>query len=138
MKKVLILSLITLFTSIGFADHKPGHKSAKHELPKNTVYAEALGASILYSVNYDRLLFNDWISLRAGFSYVPLPGLDLFTIPLAINFTGISYKSHIAELGVGTTIFIGSGSLDKINPFDNDNNKPTTVTGATPLLSFII
>ena len=62
-KKIIITSIATLTLSNVVAQDK------------NTVYIEGLGSAILYSFNYERQ-FTDNLSLRVGFSSVPLTAED--------------------------------------------------------------
>jgi hypothetical protein len=85
-----------------------------HVLPaqlirKNTIYFELAGAAGVYSINYDRLLLDDFdnnISLRIGFSY-----LNLFDdnqhiikgIPVGISYL-TAFENLYTELGVSFSV----------------------------------
>ena len=63
LKKIIITSIATLMLSNVFAQDK------------NTLYVEGAGAAILYSLNYERQ-FTDKLSLRVGFSSVPMSAAE--------------------------------------------------------------
>jgi len=83
----------------------------KERTAKNSVFAEGLGAGILYSVNYERLVIND-LGVRVGFAYYAFSassgsssakaGYVMF--PITASYIGISSGSHALELGAGTTL----------------------------------
>ena len=119
MKKILVLSLISFLASIAYADHEPGHGA--EPLSRNTIFFETFGAGInLYSINYDRILVDDMLSARAGFSYLPLFGITWTTIPLTVNYIGFKSGGHIFEVGGGATLYIisagGNSDSGDLNP----------------------
>jgi hypothetical protein len=107
-------------------------------LPKNSIHLEGLGAGILYSINYERVLPHN-IGVRLGFGFVsmgasandaspsPEPGdpndssnpsvasvsVTLISVPISVTYLGIKSKSnhHILELGLGTTVLIAGGKI---------------------------
>ena len=94
------------------------------EAPKpapNTIYAEGLGAGILYSINYERMVLDD-LGVRGGFSYVSFgasasaggqtssASASLMTIPITLSYTGVRAGKHALELGGGATLAFASGS----------------------------
>jgi hypothetical protein len=94
------------------------------EAPKpapNTIYAEGLGAGILYSINYERMVLDD-LGVRAGFSYVSFgasstvngqttgASASLMTVPITLSYTGVRAGKHALELGGGATLAFASGA----------------------------
>ena len=67
---------------------------------KNHLFLELFGNGILYSVNYERLL-SDNFSSRIGYSY--MPDLIYSTIPITASYIMGSGSSK-AEAGMGITI----------------------------------
>jgi hypothetical protein len=64
------------------------------------VFLEVLGSSILYSVNYERVLF-DQVAVRIGFSALPSSGPEwYFTAPVTFTWVGLGGF----EVGAGATV----------------------------------
>jgi hypothetical protein len=92
-------------------------------LAENSIYAEGLGAAILYSINYERVLA-DMVALRAGFSYfsASASASDGTTtssasstyvfVPITASYLGIRSGKHVLELGAGATMLFLSGSAN--------------------------
>jgi hypothetical protein len=88
---------------------------------ENSVYVEGLGAGILYSINYERLVIED-LAVRAGFSYLSASASvsdgtttstsssSFMSIPITASYLGVGSKKHILELGGGMTFTFASGS----------------------------
>jgi hypothetical protein len=78
---------------------------------RNTIYLEALGSAVLYSINYERFL-SDVVSLRLGGSLISLTASDTVTtesvsmvaVPITLSYLGLSSGDHAFELGGGATI----------------------------------
>ncbi len=82
----------------------------------NTIYAEGLGAGGAYSINYERLVFND-LGIHLGFSYWSVRASasgggtnasasgSFIAIPITASYLGISSGAHALELGGGVTIW---------------------------------
>src|SRR5208282_3112134 len=73
----------------------------------NSIYAEGLGAALLYSINYERLIIDD-LAARVGFSYFPLSAggvssTSLF-FPITLSYIGLHSGKHALELGGGVTL----------------------------------
>lgn len=96
-------------------------ESDNHPAP-NSVFVEGLGAGLIYSLNYERMVTDD-VAVRGGFGYVSFGGstsvngqttssgsVSLLTIPITVSYTGIRARSSSLELGGGTTIAYASGS----------------------------
>lgn len=78
---------------------------------KNMLYAELLGNGFAYSLNYERLVYNDeklGISARIGIAPGLLNIFKGFGLPLELNANFLRHpKGHMAEAGVGFTWFYG-------------------------------
>jgi len=91
-----------------------------HPAP-NSIYAEGLGAGLLYSINYERMVLDD-LGVRAGFGYWSVgasatmdgqtvgASASYFSIPITASYVGIRNRKHSLELGGGPTIIHASGS----------------------------
>lgn len=89
----------------------------EHPAP-NTIFVEGLGAGLFYSVNYERLLF-DQLGIRVGLSYMSYGssvGTDVssnvsyFTVPLTAEYLGLRAGSHVLEIGAGATMIFSDGA----------------------------
>ena len=70
---------------------------------KNTVYMEAIGVGLLYSLNYERNI-NDNITVRVGYSAISLdPAFD-------IDYGTIDEKSTITSIPIMANYLIGGGN----------------------------
>jgi hypothetical protein len=101
------------------AAQAPAEEDKDHPSP-NSVFAEGLGAGLLYSVNYERLVI-DQIGVRAGFSYYSF-GASVSTsagessarvhyvqFPITASYIGLRGGKHSLEVGGGATILYVSG-----------------------------
>ena len=88
----------------------------------NSIFAEGLGAGLLYSINYERLVLDD-LGVRAGFGYWGMSasattadgqtmsaGASFMTIPITLSYIGVRNRKHSLELGGGATITRASGA----------------------------
>ena len=74
--------------------------------PRNTVFLELLGNGLLYSVNYERFLWDSRVSLRAGFSAFDFTAQSTFvrirtagiTSPWVVNLY-LGGSEHRLQLG---------------------------------------
>ena len=90
---------------------------AEEELAPNSIYIEGLGAGLLYSINYERLVVQE-LGIRLGFSYFSFgasaggssASVSSIQIPLTASYLGIRSGGNILELGGGVTIISASGS----------------------------
>lgn len=82
---------------------------------KNMLYAELLGNGFAYSLNYERLLYNDeklGISARIGIAPGFIHIFKGFGLPLELNANFLRhYKGHMAEAGVGFAWFYGKSQF---------------------------
>ena len=91
------------------------------KLAENSIYAEGLGAGIVYSLNYERMVAES-LGVRAGFSYLSVgasataggqttsASATMMTFPITASYVGIRAGKHALELGGGTTLVSASGS----------------------------
>jgi hypothetical protein len=103
---------------------QPKAEEGDHPAP-NSVYLEGLGAGIVYSINYERMVIDE-VGVRLGFSYMSFgasatsgsnttsASATFITIPITASYTGIRSGKHSLELGGGTTIAYASGSASGI------------------------
>jgi len=83
----------------------------------NSFFLEGGGPGLLYSVNYERVVENDF-GLRVGFSYTSLSAsaggasasASFMAIPVIASYLGLREGNHILELGLGGTAIYVSGS----------------------------
>ena len=79
---------------------------------RNNIYVELLGNSVLYSLNYDRLL-SESISVRVGFMALPSKDPDMvWAFPVLLNYKFFLNRDYF-EVGVGKTFFLPSLNFDK-------------------------
>jgi hypothetical protein len=100
----------------------PAAADGDHPAP-NSIYAEGLGAAIIYSVNYERL-FLDQLAVRGGLGYLSLSATatsdtssssasaTYLFIPVTASYIGIRSGKHSLELGGGVTFLYLSGSAN--------------------------
>lgn len=69
----------------------------------NNLFLEAFGNGGAYSLNYDRVIYNN-ISVRAGFSLIKSEDDLVKTFPIIMNYR-LYLKNNYFEFGFGTTIF---------------------------------
>jgi hypothetical protein len=104
------------------AGEAPAAHSGDHPSP-NSVYLEGLGAGLDYSLNYERVLF-DQLALRAGVSYLSFqpavpPGtvsatVTYVTVPVTASYIGIRKGSSALELGGGGMVVYTSGAASAL------------------------
>ncbi|MET0595963.1 MAG: hypothetical protein ABW133_24900 [Polyangiaceae bacterium] len=99
----------------------PTQRAEAPKLAPNSIYAEGLGAGILYSLNYERMVLDD-LAVRGGFGYVSFgasassggqttsASASLQTVPITLSYTGVRAGKHALELGGGATLAFASGS----------------------------
>lgn len=105
MRQILLLSILLSLTNFFRAQEK----QTNFPIEKNTIYAEAFGQGLCWSMNYDRLLNTDkkvFNSFTVGVVYVPkqiqFGDGSYFGVPVSYNWL-FGKKSHHLELGVGIT-----------------------------------
>lgn len=113
---------------------------------KNSLYVEAGGSAVIYSINYDRILTQNWLA-RIGVSYLGFgtntlqDGVattlraNVLLIPLTssvlINFP---QSPHHIELGGGATLLFGSAFSDVSN--QGFNSLEGAFAGATLIAAY--
>jgi len=83
----------------------------------NSFFVEAGGPGLLYSVNYERVVEDDF-GLRVGFSYASFSASSgsasasaaFMTVPVIASYLGLRSGNHALEVGAGATIVYASGS----------------------------
>jgi len=100
---LLILVLIILIFS-----YQSNAQYSKPTYKNNQVYVEIFGNGLVYSINYERLLTENF-TIRAGFGYTP--GLILvegtfIQIPVTASYL-LGGQSSKFEMGLGATFFSG-------------------------------
>jgi hypothetical protein len=141
MKEILFVSAVSL-TVVTLAVARPAFAQDAAETPPpppsgapvlvpigseqgvrapNSVYAEGLGAGLLYSINYERLVTED-IGVRAGFGYwsvsssassdgtTATSSASALTIPITVSYLGVRGRKSALEVGGGLTVLHLSGS----------------------------
>jgi hypothetical protein len=96
--------------------------SAQERTAVNSVFAEGLGPGLLYSLNYERTLENDF-GLRLGVSYMSFgasvsggsgtldtASVSWFSVPLVASYLGIASGNNVLELGLGGIFTHASGN----------------------------
>lgn len=86
---------------------------------RNSLVAEVLGNGLLYSVDYERLLFGGHAGIRGGASFVTYGvshasgsgNLVLATFPIVASYYW-GPSAHKLQLGLGATVFYVSASSD--------------------------
>jgi hypothetical protein len=99
----------------------PEYVAASEQRAENSIYGEALGAGLVYSVNYERLVIQD-LAVRVGLSYMSFSSsvssgsstssssITYMTFPIEISYLGIGNPHHIFEVGGGVSLLYASGS----------------------------
>ncbi|WP_157255790.1 hypothetical protein [Pedobacter sp. Leaf41] len=83
------------------------------QIKKNSIYLEALGNGVVYSLNYDRIIpISNQIKLvpRLGFEYIPRSNPSVygkFNVPIELNILYHQNNSNpnFAEAGLGLGLF---------------------------------
>jgi hypothetical protein len=104
---------------------KPVKEEGNHPAP-NSVYAEGLGAGIVYSINYERMVIDD-VAVRAGFGYLSVgasasaggatssSSATYVMLPITASYTGIRTRHGAGlELGGGSTLIYTSASASAL------------------------
>jgi hypothetical protein len=83
----------------------------------NSFFIEGGGPGLLYSVNYERIVENDW-GLRIGLSYTSMSASSgsssasaaFTTVPVIASYLGLREGNHVLELGAGATGIYANGA----------------------------
>jgi len=108
MKKIMLLSKILLGWLILFQCSTAGQTSTAN-LKQNQLYLELAGNGLIYSINYERLLSENF-TLRGGFGITP--GIifaegTFIHIPVTASYL-IGSETSKFEVGLGATYFSGT------------------------------
>jgi hypothetical protein len=117
---------------------KPAKEAGNHPSP-NSVYAEGLGAGIVYSINYERMVIDD-IAVRAGFGYLSVgasasaggatasSSATYVMVPITASYTGIRTRHGAGlELGAGSTLIYTSASASALGTASSGSGLTPTV-----------
>lgn len=104
MKQLIMLTILSILITSSHSNAQNSNTTYK----QNQVYLELLGNGLVYSLNYERLLSENF-TLRAGFGYTP--GLILvegtfIQIPVTASYLLGGHSSKF-EMGLGATFFSG-------------------------------
>jgi len=98
---------------------------AEPKFAENSIYAEGLGAGLVYSLNYERMVADE-VAVRAGFSYMSFgasmssgtettsASATFMTFPITASYLGVRSGKHALELGGGTTLMSASGTASGV------------------------
>jgi hypothetical protein len=126
MQRNLAIAIAIAFCAMpAFADRDPGRRDRGPSLIEpdadNSFFLEGGGPGLLYSINYERRIENDF-GLRIGVSYQSFSAsassggstssasAAFVTVPVIASYLGIRSGNHILELGAGGTAIYASGS----------------------------
>jgi hypothetical protein len=116
MKRISLVLVCILAAGSAFADPmRPASRSDSEA--DNSIFVEGGGPGLLYSLNYERRLEQDF-GLRVGFSYTSLSGsagstsasAAFVTVPVIASYLGLRGGNHILELGAGGTMVYANGA----------------------------
>lgn len=87
----------------------------------NSVNFELLGAGILYSINYERLVLEE-LGVRVGLMYMSVSAsagtssasVTNMIFPLEVSYLGVGSPHHMLELGGGASLAYTSGSASSL------------------------
>ena len=117
MRMTRLLAVLSVFC--GLAHLTPAR--AQERTAVNSVFAEGLGPGLLYSLNYERTLENNF-GLRLGVSYMSFgasasggagtvdASASVTSVPFVASYLGIASGNNVLELGVGGIFNHASGS----------------------------
>lgn len=114
------LSIFVLLTSFYlFSKNSLISQEANDYKPAQIVYVELLGAGGVYSINYDRRLFNsldrDGLGIRVGIGFFS----PVWTFPAEVNY--LLGRRHYLDMGLG--VVYATGSIDVADgPTFKDNS----------------
>jgi len=109
---------------------------------KNAIYLDLLGPGVFYSINYDRVIVDDF-SARIGFSYFSAgasvsdssgtttesASFSYWSLPITASYLGIGSDTHMLELGAGGAIvsYSGKGVIESDDGSVADDASATTL-----------
>lgn len=96
------------------------HYGRPERTAKNSLYFEALGNGLFYTLNYERFI-GDIMSIRAGLGYFAVSAqgdgesgnVSTLSVPIMLNFF-LGGPDHKMELGAGILNLYASGSADTL------------------------
>lgn len=102
-----------------------GEEDSEAKPAENSVFAEGLGAGVLYSINYEHRVIDD-LGVRVGFSYMSFgasstsssgtssASANFLTFPVTASYLGIRGGKHALELGGGLTMTYASAAASGV------------------------
>ena len=124
INKLLITTPLILFTSFALAQ-------------SNTVFLEVGGNSLLWSLNYDRMI-TDNISVRVGYGSIPFESTDedeiltttitVTPVPIVANYL-LGSGNHKLEIGAGILYIMVDGEVDFGGTSVSGSGSITATTG---------
>jgi len=108
MKTLILLFVCISIHCICFA--QDAAKNPNQSISKNTIFGEFMGNSLVYGINYDRILVNKekWkFTGRVGFGYlyVRQDKYSIFYLPTEFSFL-IGRTKHFFETGLGVSNYV--------------------------------
>ena len=120
MKPIHGLSLVVALCAVPvMADPMPRTPAGRSA--DNSIFVEGGGPGLLYSINYERIVENDF-GLRAGISYTSFSAsassggstasasAAIITVPVIASYLGVSSGNNVLEMGAGGTVVYATGS----------------------------
>lgn len=99
---IQIIFVVFVFTSISIAQTRKS----------NNIFFEVFGNAGAYSLNYDRIIYNN-ISARVGMMLLPSNSKLITSVPLLMNYRFYTGNNYL-EAGLGATFFSSSLNFGKL------------------------
>lgn len=100
----IILLLVFIFTSAS--------SSTAQTQKSNNIFLEIFGNAGAYSINYDRIIWNN-ISARGGMMLLPSDSKLITSVPLLMNYRFFIGNNYL-EAGLGATFFLSSLNFGRL------------------------
>src|SRR5882762_6411596 len=115
---VAIVFAVAAFATPALADRSRDRVSADESPAYNSIFVEGGGPGLLYSLNYERVVENDF-GLRIGMSYVSFSAsagsssasATILAVPVIFSYLGLRGGNHILERSGGAFAASGSGMM---------------------------
>ena len=103
------------------APGNPAKPSSESVRAPNSVNVEGLGAGLIHSFNYERLVMED-LGVRVGLSYMSVSAsatssagtssasASFMTFPIEVSYLGVGSSHHMLEAGGGFSLLYASGT----------------------------
>jgi hypothetical protein len=99
----MCMKIFALLLLVAGSLHCYGQDTVYVKPADNSVYLEAFGQSLYYSLNYDRILADkgrERIGFSAGISVLPISYMEVYAGSASANYL-LGRKNHLLELGIG-------------------------------------